>query len=507
MGDISTPILVTFIIYFLAMLAVGIWVYQRTNNLSEFALAGRRLNSPVAALSAQASDMSGWLLLGLPGAVYAAGMGATWIAIGLAIGTYLNWLLIAPRLRTYTERADNSITLSSYFENRFEDPTQLLRIISAIIFAVFFTVYVSSGLVAGGLLFEGAFGTDANVAITITVIAIVSYTFLGGFLAVSLTDAVQGSMMFVSLLVTPLVAIGLLGGFNALFDGLEDTFPGLIGMGSEASFVEGSWVTGESLGFIVILSAVAWGLGYFGQPHILVRFMGIKSAAHIPVARRIGVTWVLFTLAGACLTGLAGIVYFDVPLENPEMVFIALTQDIFNPWIAGIIMAGILAAVMSTADSQLLVASTAFTEDFYRRFRKTPPSEIHLVWVGRGSVIAVAVIAYALALQGGAVLDIVAYAWAGFGAAFGPVIILSLYWKKMTWVGALAGMLVGAATVIIWNNTDPFGWGLYEIVPGFVLAWIAVLVGSQFGSLPAREWIGSYFDYKRGDEEKKTPTS
>ena len=506
MGEISAPILVAFIVYFIAMLAVGVWVYRQTNNLSEFALGGRRLNSPVAALSAQSSDMSGWLLLGLPGAVYAAGMGATWIAIGLAIGTYLNWLLIAPRLRTYTERANNSITLSSYFENRFEDPTKLLRIISAVIFAVFFTVYVSSGLVAGGLLFEEAFGTDANIAITIAVIAIVSYTFLGGFLAVSYTDAAQGTIMFVSLLVTPLVAIGALGGFNVLFDGLEDTFPGLVGMGSEASFVEGSWVAGESLGFIVILSALAWGLGYFGQPHILVRFMGIKSAAHVPVARRIGITWVVLTLAGACLVGLVGIVYLDVPLENPETVFIVLTQELLNPWVAGIILAGVMAAIMSTADSQLLVASTAFTEDFYRRFRKTTPSDIHLVWVGRAAVIAVAVIAYALALQGGAVLDIVSYAWAGFGAAFGPVIILSLYWKKMTWVGALAGMLVGSATVIIWNNTDPFGWGLYEIVPGFILAWIAIVIGSRFGSVPSREWIGSYFDYKRSDDEK-SPTS
>ncbi|QSB05613.1 sodium/proline symporter PutP [Natronoglycomyces albus] len=503
MGDISTPMLVTFIVYILFMLAIGVWVYRRTNTLSDFALGGRRLNSPVAALSAQASDMSGWLLLGLPGAIYVAGMGATWIAIGLAIGTYLNWLLVAPRLRTYTERANNSITLSSYFENRFEDPSALLRVVSAAIFLVFFTVYVSSGLVAGGLLFNQAFGVDANQAITIAVIVVVVYTFLGGFLAVSFTDAVQGTMMFIALVVTPLLAIGALGGFNALFDGLNDTFPALTGMGSEATFVEGSWVASETLGFIVIISSLAWGLGYFGQPHILMRFMGIKSAAHVPVARRIGVTWVVVTLAGACAVGLAGIVYFETPLEDPETVFIALTQDLLNPWVAGIILAGILAAVMSTADSQLLVASTAFTEDFYRRFRREPLSENHLLWVGRAAVIGVAVVAYALALQGGAVLDIVAYAWAGFGAAFGPVILLSLYWKRMTWVGALAGMVVGAATVMVWNQTDPFGWGLYEIVPGFALATLAIFVGSKFGKQTSLEWTGSYRDFVAPKVESK----
>ncbi|MCC3765952.1 sodium/proline symporter PutP [Glycomyces sp. TRM65418] len=491
MVELSGPIVATFIAYLIFMVLIGVWVYRRTKTLSDFALGGRSLNAPTAALSAQASDMSGWLLLGLPGAVYAAGVGQAWIAIGLAVGTYLNWRFVAPRLRTYTERAHNSISLSAYLESRFEDRTNLLRTVSALVIFVFFTLYVASGLVGGGLLFETIFGVDATLAITVATIVIVIYTFLGGFLAVSFTDLVQGLLMFLALVVVPIVVIASLGGFTPLFDGVSAAEPSLLRWTDTASFTDGAWSDGAPMTFVAIAGLLAWGLGYFGQPHILARFMGIRSAADIPAARRIGVSWVLVTLLAAVVIGLAGIAYLPEPLENPETVFLTLAQDLFNPWVAGLILAAVLAAIMSTADSQLLVASTAFTEDFYRRHLKRAAPEAHLVWIGRAAVVAVAVIAYFLALQGGTVLDIVAYAWAGFGAAFGPIILLSLYWTRMTWVGALAGMLVGAATVITWEALGSPG-GVYSLLPGFIAALIAAVVGGNLGRRPEREWAGSY---------------
>lgn len=496
MFDISAPILTTFIVYLIVMIAIGVWVYNRTNTLSDFALGGRTLNSPTAALSAQASDMSGWLLLGLPGAVYAAGIGATWIAIGLAIGTYLNWLFVAPRLRSYTERAGNAISLSGYLENRFEDRTRLLRSVSAVVIVVFFTVYVASGLVAGGVLFEEVFGVNATLAITVAVAVIVAYAFLGGFLAVSFTDAVQGTLMFLALLILPLIGVGMLGGFGAMNDSLNQQSPALLDMGREASFTDGAWGGGESLSAIAVISLLAWGLGYFGQPHILARFMGIRSVRDIPAARRIGVSWVLVTLAGASLVGLVGIGLLDAPLDNPETVFIVLAEELLNPWLAGILLAAVLAAIMSTADSQLLVSSTALTEDFYRAFLNREASDRTLVWVGRGTVIVVAVVAYAVALGGGGVLDIVAYAWAGFGSAFGPVILLSLFWPRMTWAGALAGIVGGAATVLVWRQVDVLAdTGVYEMVPGWIVATAAALLFGRFvGQAPQREWVGALGD-------------
>jgi sodium/proline symporter len=492
MVDLSAPILTTFAAYLAVMILIGVWVYRRTKTLADFALGGRSLNAPTAALSAQASDMSGWLLLGLPGAVYAAGIGQAWIAVGLAIGTYLNWLLVAPRLRTYTERAHNSISLSAYLESRFEDRTSLLRVVSAVIIGVFFTLYVSSGLVGGGKLFQEVFNVPATTAITVAVVVIVVYTFLGGFLAVSFTDAIQGTLMILALVVAPLVAIGTLGGFNVLFGDVEETNPNLIHWIDQASFTDGEgWTTGSPLTFVAILGLLAWGLGYFGQPHILARFMGIRSAAHIPTARRIGTGWVVITLTAAVFVGLVGIAYFESPLEDQETVFLVLAQQIFNPWIAGIILAAVLAAIMSTADSQLLVASTAVTEDFYRRFFRREAHETELVWIGRSAVIIVAVIAYALALQGGTVLDLVGFAWAGFGSAFGPVIILSLYWSRMTWAGALAGMIGGATTVVVWEQLGSPG-GVYSMLPGFAVGLVLALAFGNVGRRPEREWVGAY---------------
>ncbi|MCH7229453.1 sodium/proline symporter PutP [Glycomyces sp. L485] len=492
MVDLSAPIITTFIFYLLVMVAIGVWVYSRTKTLSDFALGGRTLNAPTAALSAQASDMSGWLLLGLPGAVYAFGIGEAWIAVGLAIGTYLNWLFVAPRLRTYTERAHNSISLSAYFESRFEDKTNLLRIVSALIIGVFFTLYVASGLVAGGLLFETIFGVEPTVAITVAVVVIVVYTFLGGFLAVSFTDFIQGVLMFLALVIVPILAIGAVGGFDAVFGDVRNTSPNLLNWIDESGFTPGEgWAGSNTLSFVAIAGLLAWGLGYFGQPHILARFMGIRSAKDVPVARRIGVTWVLVTLAAAVLIGLVGISYIDAPLENQETVFLVLVQDLFNPWIAGILLAAVLAAVMSTADSQLLVASTAVTEDFYRRYFHREARDAELVWIGRAAVVAVAIVAYYFALQGGTVLEIVAYAWAGFGSAFGPIVILSLYWSRMTWLGALAGMVTGATVVVTWEQLGSPG-GVYSMLPGFAAGLLAAWIFGMIGKRPEREWVGKY---------------
>jgi sodium/proline symporter len=486
MVDVDAAIVTTMVLYLLGMVAVGVWMYRRTTDLEGFVLGGRTLGTLPAALSAQASDMSGWLLLGLPGAIYLSGLGEAWIGIGLLIGTYLNWRFVASRLRTYTERAGNAVTLSAYFENRFEDGTRMLRLGSALVTIVFFAIYVSSGLVAGGLLFELVFGIDMTTAIVISAVVIVAYTLLGGFLAVSYTDAFQGLLMVGALVVVPLVAVRADGGFGAMTDTVRAESNALLDLFGSAQFDGEGWTTAGSLTVVAIVSGLAWGLGYFGQPHILARFMGIRDAAMVPVARRIGVAWVAICLAGAVLVGLAGIAYFPEPLDNAETVFLALITETITPWIGGILLTAVLAAVMSTADSQLLVTSSALTEDLYRAFLRRDAPDRTLLWVGRATTVAVAVVATFLALRGGTVLDLVAYAWAGFGAAFGPLIILSLYWKGMTSAGALAGMVSGAATVVLWRNV--VGGELYEIVPGFVVATIACVVFSRIGSTPERDW-------------------
>lgn len=490
MDNIPIPALVTFAIYLIGMIMIGVYVYRQTHTLGDFVLGGRSLNSTTAALSAHASDSSGWLLLGLPGWAYAAGMDAIWMIVGLAIGIYMSWLLVASRLRVYTAKADDALTLSAFFEYRFEDRSRMLRLLSAIIILVFYTLYVSSGLVAGGLLFGKVFGMDATAAMAVSVGVIVIYTFIGGFLAVSYTDVVQGLLMVVALVIVPLVAVAAIGGFTPLFNGIAAEEPALLAIGRHASFnaETGIWEAGGAFGLIAIISSMAWGLGYFGQPHILARFMGIRSAAHIRSARRIGMTWVITSMLGALLVGLSGIVYFDTPLGDPETVFLELIDALINPWIGGFLLAAVLAAIMSTADSQLLVASSALTEDFYRAFMKRDASDESLVWIGRFTVVAVAVVAFVLALSGGGVLDLVAYAWAGFGAAFGPLVLLSLYWRGVTRNGALAGMIVGAGMVVLWRQ---FGtpMGLYEMVPAFVLSGVAIVVVSLItrASLPSKQ--------------------
>ncbi|TFE37108.1 sodium/proline symporter PutP [Streptomyces sp. ICN441] len=492
MITLTVPVMITFGVFLIALVMVGVVTQSETATFEDFTVGGRRLNAPMAALSAGAADMSGWLFLGLPGAVYMAGIDAAWIAVGLVLGTYLNWRLVAPRLRVYTERT-NSVTLSAYLEERFEDHSRMIRLLSAVVTVVFFTVYVASGLLAGGLLFNELFGSGLELGLTAFAVVIVVYTILGGFRAVSITHSIQGTIMFLAAIVLPAIALWHLGGLGALARELDAVSPALLSLGTEASFVDNRWTEGESLGFVAVISLFAWGLGYFGQPHILIRFMSIRSTREIPMARRLGVLWVTVVLMGASLIGLAAIAALDEPLANPETAYISLSALLAPPWFAGILLLAVLAAIKSTVDSQLLVSATSLAEDLYRSFFRRQASDTVLLLVGRVSVVAVGVVAYVIALSGGAVLDIVAYAWAGFGAAFGPVILLSLFWPRMTAAGAKAGMLAGALTVLAWDEIDPLlgplETGVYEMVPGVLAATAAALVfGKYVGRRPTRFW-------------------
>ncbi|MDX1606630.1 MAG: sodium/proline symporter PutP [Candidatus Competibacterales bacterium] len=485
----SVPTLVTFVVYLVGMLAIGIIAYRLTDNLSDYVLGGRSLGGGVAALSAGASDMSGWLLLGLPGALYASGMNQIWIAIGLSIGAYLNWQFVAKRLRVYTEVAQDAITVPDYLENRFHDHSKLLRVISAVVILLFFAFYTSAGMVSGAVLFEKSFGLDYQTALWVGAIVIISYTFLGGFLAVCWTDFFQGLLMFLALVAVPLVVIDNSGGWNEALGRVAAIDPNRLDVFYDVTLLG-------------IISLMAWGLGYFGQPHIIVRFMAVKSSHEIPKARLVGMSWMVLALYGSIFTGFFGAATFaDNPLENSETVFITLTQTLFNPWIAGILLAAILSAIMSTIDSQLLVSSSALAEDFYKPFLRPNASQHELVWVGRFAVAGIALIAIWIAQDPDSrVLELVSYAWGGFGAAFGPVIILSLFWRRMTRNGALAGMIVGAATVVIWKQLSggPAGiFDVYEILPGFILGWVAIVVVSNMGSGPEQAVEDEYTQMER----------
>lgn len=482
------PTLITFLFYIVAMVVIGLLAYRATSNFSDYILGGRRLGSFVTALSAGASDMSGWLLMGLPGAIYLSGMSEAWIAIGLIMGAWMNWLLVAGRLRVHTEVQFNALTLPDYFSNRFNDQKKVLRIVSAFIILIFFAIYCASGMVAGARLFESMFDMSYSTALWISAIATISYVFIGGFLAVSWTDTIQAGLMIFALLLTPIVTILSFSDLSQMTLALEAARPQAFNMVGDLSF-------------IAIMSLMAWGLGYFGQPHILVRFMAADSVKSIPNARRIGMTWMILCLGGAVAAGFFGIAFFqqhpelaNVVNANPETVFMELTKILFNPWVAGIVLAAILAAVMSTLSCQLLVCSSTLTEDFYKSLIRKAASQKELVWVGRFMVLLVALLAIWMAGNPEAkVLGLVAYAWAGFGAAFGPLIILSLFWKRMTRNGALAGMVVGALMVIVWKNTigtTGLGFipaGIYEIIPGFICSMIAIIVVSLMDKTPNRD--------------------
>jgi sodium/proline symporter len=465
----NTATILTMALYMGVCLVLGFVAYRRTSSLGEFILGGRSLGSVVTALSAQATDMSGWLLMGLPGLAYASGFDSVWLLAGLVAGTWANWRYVAEPLRVRTEALDNALTLPDYFERRFEDRSRLLRTLSAFFILVFFVFYTSSGFVAAGRLFESLFGLPYVEAMFWGVAVMLAYTFFGGFLAVSWSDVLQGTLMFFALVLVAVTGVALAGGVDATFTRLAALDADLL----DPFVAEG----GATLGILGILSLLGWGLGYAGQPHILARFMAAKSPGHITVARRVAMGWVVVVLVAAVFVGLAGRLLVTPPLAgaDAEKVFIVMSTTFFPPAVAGICLAGIMAAIMSTAAAQLLVASSAFAEDFYRGLFRPDAGRAELLWTGRLAVLGIAALAFALGLDPDSkVLDLVSWAWAGFGAAFGPAIILSLYWTRMTRAGALAGIVVGGLTVILWKQLAGDALPLYELVPGFVLSWLVI---------------------------------
>ncbi|GAA2114488.1 sodium/proline symporter PutP [Kocuria atrinae] len=460
--------LIAIVIYFLGMIAIGLWANSKTKNLDDYMLGGRNLKPGVAALSAGASDMSGWLVMGLPGAVYLAGMVEAWIAIGLTIGAWLNWKFVAPRLRAYTEVSNNSITIPSFLDSRLKGNTRMLRVVSGIIILAFFTFYVSSGMVAGGVFFMSSFGSTYLTGMLLIAGVTVLYTFFGGFLGASYTDLFQGILMLISLLLVPIIGLIMVGGPAEMVERIQNVNPDALSLVA----------SGTAVG---IISALAWGLGYFGQPHIIVRFMALRSPADAKTGRRIGVGWMILSVIGAISTALVGMAYFgnrpDQEATDPEAIFLDMSQILFHPALAGLVLAAVLAAIMSTVSSQLIVSSSALVEDLYGLAVKKSPSNRTQVWMGRAGVLLVSVVAAALAWeQNATILELVSFAWAGFGSAFGPVVLLSLFWRKLTNTGAIAGMIVGAVIVFTWQYTP---WSdLYEIIPGFFLGLLAAVIGS-----------------------------
>ncbi|RIO93108.1 sodium/proline symporter PutP [Staphylococcus haemolyticus] len=471
-------------IYFIILLIIGYYGYkQATGNLSEYMLGGRNIGPYITALSAGASDMSGWMIMGLPGSVYSTGLSAIWITIGLTLGAYVNYLIVAPRLRVYTEVAGDAITLPDFFKNRLNDKENIIKIISGLIIVVFFTLYTHSGFVSGGKLFESAFGLNYHFGLLLVAVIVIAYTFFGGYLAVSITDFFQGVIMLIAMVMVPIVAMLQLNGWDT-FSRVAEMKP------TNMDLFRGTTTLG-------IISLFAWGLGYFGQPHIIVRFMSIKSHKMLPKARRLGISWMTVGLLGAVGVGLTGIAFIPdnhVKMDDPETLFIIMSQILFHPLVGGFLLAAILAAIMSTISSQLLVTSSSLTEDFYKLIRGEERAKSHqkeFVLVGRLSVLAVAIVAIAIAWSpNDTILNLVGNAWAGFGASFSPLVLFSLYWKKLTRTGAISGMVAGALVVIIWivwikplvGINEIFG--MYEIIPGFLVSVIVTYVVSLLTQHP-----------------------
>ena len=502
---------IVLLLYLVAMIMVGFVFYKKNTTNADYILGGRQMNVWVTSMSAQASDMSGWLLMGLPGLAYLLGAGATeaaWTAIGLAIGTYLNWLIVAKRLRKYTQIAGDSITLPDFFHNRFRMKTPALRVFAALFILIFFTVYTSSMFAAGAKLFDYIFGIGYTPALILSVVVVTAYTFLGGFKAVCWTDLFQGLLMFFALI------------FVSFF-----MWKDLSGTGYDwAALSEFTLKPSASFGIMGIIGAIAWGLGYFGQPHILVRFMGIKSSKEIKPARRIAMVWVIISLAIAVLIGMIGNPFVaelaksgalpanlfgaDGMLADSEKIFMILVQHMFPAVISGVLLAAVLAAIMSTADSQLLVSSSSFSSDIYNTLFDKNASEKKLLWVSRLTIVVIALIACILAIDpNSSVFQIVSHAWAGFGAAFGPIILCSLFWKRCNGAGALAGIISGGAVALLWAYLPAAIWGanapavfsLYEIVPGFIVSFACIFIVSLLTEAPSKEIVDEFESVKTAE--------
>ncbi len=512
MGN-SLQTLVTMALYLVAMILIGVYFTKFANKDSEnFFIGGRRLGPWVAAMSAEASDMSGWLLMGLPGVAYWFGLAdAFWTALGLAIGTYLNWLLVSKRLRNYSYQAGNSITIPEFISNRFKENKKIILTIGALFILIFFAVYTASCFVTCGKLFNQLFNVDYTMMMLVGAIFVLAYTFLGGFLAESTTDFVQGIVMIIALVAVLIVGTVFAGGIGAVVDNAKSMpgfleFFGIAGPTVNAEGVQqvsaaGAPLFGEAgkYGLLTIISTMAWGLGYFGMPQVLLRFMGIRKAGELKKARRISVVWVLISLAAAVMIGIVGRAAFPTELttsSEAENIFIVISQTLMNPLVAGIMMAGILAATMSSADSYLLIAASAFSRNIFKGLIFKNATDKSVMLVSRLTLLAVALIGIIIALDENSVIfKVVSFAWAGFGATFGPIILFSLFWKRTTRAGAIAGMLGGGGMVFFWKLiVRPMGGvlNIYELLPAFIFSCIMILVFSFASGKPSDEIIEEF---------------
>lgn len=467
--------IVTFVGYLTIVMLVGLIAFRVTRNLSDYVLGGRKLGGAVAALSAGASDMSSWLLMGLPGAIYVSGLRQVWVVMGLVMGAYCSWKFIAKPLRIYSEVAKDSVTVPAYLDNRFRDNSKSIRLIAALATLIFFIFYIASGLLAAGVLLQLMFKLEYTTALWLGAGIIMLYTTIGGFLAVSWTDFFQGTLMLFCLLLAPFFAMKNMGGWDVGIQKLLMVKPDYL-----------EWT--KDLTPLKLISLFSWGLGYLGMPHILVRFMAVKTVKEIPLARMVCMWWMSLSMVGAVLVGMVGAIHFcNCPLDNHETVFMALGEQVFTPWIMGIILAAILSSSMCAVDSQMLAASSAITEDIYRALFRRRATERELMWIGRGAVALIALIAiYIAGKQTHSIMELVSFAWAGLGATFGAAVLFSLFWKRCTRNGVVAAMLLGAATVILWRYLGYHTW-MYELLPGFIVSSLGLCIVSYFDKVPDAE--------------------
>ena len=498
--------ILAFVIYLSFMIMIGVMYAKKNNSSSDFFLGGRKVGPWMTALSAEASDMSGWLLMGLPGLAYLGGMKeAFWTALGLVIGTYLNWLIVAKPLRKCTIAFGDAITIPEFLTNRFKDKSKVLSTVSVIFIIVFFTIYTASGFVACAKLFNSVFGLPYHVGLVMGTIVILLYTVLGGYLAVCATDFIQGTLMFIACIVAAIVMVCVLGGpANAAESVAQFSQRAINGEFGEAMQVK--YLANQNYGVMSIISALAWGLGYFGMPHILVRFMGIRSNKDVALSRRIATVWVVIAFIGTLVVGSLGTVYLPQILSPSaaETVFSATIQKMFPAFIGGIFLCAILAAAMSTADSQLLVASSAFSQDIFKGLIKKDASVKEVLSISRIAVFIIAAIAFVLSLdENSSIFGLVSYAWAGFGATFGPLILLALFWKGATAKGAIAGLITGGVTVVAWHNipasVNPI-FGVYEILPAFILCLVVAVVVSLCDKNKDSQMIAEFEAFKKMED-------
>ncbi len=485
--------LIALIIYFISMLGIGLVFFFRSKSITDkdYFLGGRSMGPWVTAMSAQASDMSAWLLMGLPGSILAFGLGQAWIGIGLALGTALNWILVARRLRRFSQAANDSITLPQYLSNRFATKSKTLQVVCAVVFLVCFTLYVASAFVAGANVFTSMFNIEKELAMLIFAAILIIYTFLGGYKAVCWTDFFQGLLMIIAVLAVPIIIIAT----KDLDYSVLDTAVTSAKDGTVYKFIGDLFSAPAS----EIASGLAWGLGYFGMPHILVRFMAIEKPSMVKKSSIVAIVWVVLALVSVIFIAIFGRILIGNELltnDAQSMVFVELARDLFPAFVSGILLSAIIAASMSTADSQLLVASSSFTSDIYKPILRKNASDKETLWVGRAVVLVVAVVAYFIAsskAEGAqAIMNLVENAWAGFGSAFGPVVILSLFWRRFTYKGALAGVIAGAVTDVLWVSFLSSSTGIYELIPGFAVGMIAAVVVTLLDKKPNDEVLAIF---------------